>query len=73
MTSTMLRSRIVGIVSGLIGVALFVTMFAILTGCMTLRVDAQSGSTINVTDSGNKRVTIETGREASVPMSALGL
>jgi hypothetical protein len=43
----------------------------LLMGCMTLRIDAEAGSTVNVTGSGNKTVTTTT--DASVPAGALGL
>ena len=51
-------------------IAVIITIL-VLSGCMTLRIDAQSGSTVNVTNSGNKTVTVTT--DASIPAGALGL
>jgi hypothetical protein len=42
-----------------------------LSGCMSYRIVAESGSAVNVTNSGNKTVSIPI--DATVPVSALGL
>ena len=59
---------------GLTGFAVFCVMLAMaiwLSGCMRLHIEARDGSTVTVTDSGNKRVTTTT--DASIPPGALGL
>lgn len=42
-----------------------------LSGCMRYTIEAREGSTVNVTDSGNKRVVTTT--DASIPAGVLGL
>jgi len=52
-------------------IALAVTVSLCSSGCMRLHVEAREGSTVNITESGNKTVTTTT--DASVPAGALGL
>jgi hypothetical protein len=52
-------------------ILLAIITILVLSGCMYYRVVAESGSTINVTNSGNKTVSIPI--DATVPVSALGL
>ena len=59
---------------GLLGFALFcVLLFGAiwLSGCMRYTIEAREGSTVTVTESGNKTVTTTT--DAQIPAGALGL
>lgn len=56
-------------VAGVAGILLTVAILS--SGCMKLHIEAREGSTVNITESGNKRVVVTT--DASIPASALGL